>query len=83
MKSKTFYKQKYLIAIYNLDDDLIAVVDNYKELAEFMGKTVEQAQSALSRRFSPKPQLKSLAPIIIKKEKCRIYLIEADEQDKM
>lgn len=83
MKSKTFYKQKYLIAIYSLDDDLIAVADNSEELAEFMGKTVDQAQMVLTQRFGPKAQLGPFAPIIVKKEKCRIYLIEVDEQDEM
>jgi hypothetical protein len=73
------YKNKYLIAIYDLDDALVAVLDNVAELAKFLGKNNDQARSMLGHRFGPNGQLNSQTPIYIGKRRFKIHLIEEKE----
>lgn len=44
-----FYKEEYLIAIYDADDNLIDVCDNAKEFADKYKKTLDVANSTITR----------------------------------
>ena len=50
---KQYYQQRYIIALYTLNDDIVATCDNLYELAELMGynkndqKECRQVQSVL------------------------------------
>jgi len=68
------YKGKYLIGIYKdktNDDSLIALCDNSKEFAEFMGISINAACVALKRFFEHKTN-----HLRYKNELCKIYFIK-------
>jgi hypothetical protein len=48
MKTK-FYKKHYLVAVYDEDENLVAVCDNAREFAKVFGRTQRDADSILSR----------------------------------
>lgn len=48
------YRQKYIISIYDKHDQLITVLDNAREFANYYEKTIDQAHSTLSRLFLKK-----------------------------
>ncbi|MGE4572206.1 MAG: hypothetical protein AB7E09_05615 [Candidatus Izemoplasmatales bacterium] len=50
------YKKKFIISIYDKNDQLITVVDNVFEFARLFNKTYEQAHAILSRIFLKKRQ---------------------------
>lgn len=58
------YKGKYLIGIYNKpevagNDEAVAILDNCRQLAAFMGKSVRIATAIAARRMtSRKPDIK-------------------------
>lgn len=74
-----FYKKKYLIAVYDLDECLIAVLDNISDFAKFLGKNYDQARSLISHRFGPNGQLNPQTPIYIGKRRFKIHLIDAEK----
>ena len=45
------YRSKYLISIYDNNDQLVTVLDNAKEFASFTKKTPGQAKTTLSKLF--------------------------------
>ena len=49
MKKTNFYKKHYLVAVYDEDDQLVAVCDNAREFAKVFGRTQRDADSILSR----------------------------------
>ena len=49
MKKTNFYKKHYLVAVYDEDDNLVAVCDNAREFAKVFGRTQRDADSILSR----------------------------------
>jgi|GEM_PF-3910109 len=53
MKTR-LYKKKYLIAVYDQNDDLVTVCENAKDFAEFFERTEGLAHSILSRLFLKK-----------------------------
>ena len=38
-----YWKKKYLIALYDSDDELVTVLDNANELAEYLGTNANTA----------------------------------------
>jgi hypothetical protein len=69
-KQEEFYLGKYLIALYQADDDdtLVAVVSNTKELAERLGRS----QDSISASFAHHQKLFRFDSI-----PCKVHLIEA------
>lgn len=49
MKKTNFYKKHYLVAVYDEDDQLVAVCDNAKEFAETFKMNLGIADTILSR----------------------------------
>ena len=49
MKKTNFYKKHYLVAVYDEDDQLVAVCDNATEFAKVFGRTQRDADSILSK----------------------------------
>lgn len=49
MKKTNFYKKHYLVAVYDEDDQLVAVCDNAREFGKVFGRTQRDADSILSR----------------------------------
>lgn len=60
---KGIYKGKYLIGIYNKpelsgNDEAVAILDNCRELAAYLGKSVRMAAMIAARRLrSRKPDI--------------------------
>lgn len=48
------YRKKFIISIYDMDDQLITVLDNIKEFARLFDKTYDQARFVLSSMFMNK-----------------------------
>ena len=69
-KQEEFYLDKYLIALYQADDDdtLVAFVSNTKELAERLGRS----QDSVSAFFAHHQKLFRFDSI-----PCKVHLIEA------
>ena len=49
MKKGKFYRQNQLIAVYDGNDNFVAVCDNAKEFAKVFGRTQRDADTILSR----------------------------------
>lgn len=76
MKGTKFYKRNYLIAIYDEDDQLVAVCDNEREFAEMFGMSRGTACSTLSRIFNGERTF-----IYENGEKRLIYFIPLDPKE--
>jgi predicted DNA-binding protein YlxM (UPF0122 family) len=48
---RKFYKNKYLIALYDMDGNLFRLFDNSNEFANFMGRKNREALRDLSDKF--------------------------------
>jgi hypothetical protein len=48
------YRKKYIISIYDLNDQLITIFDDVGDFANFFNKTPNQAKHILSRLFLKK-----------------------------
>jgi hypothetical protein len=49
MKKTNFYKKHHLVAVYDEDDNLVAVCDNAREFAETFKMNLGMADTILSR----------------------------------
>lgn len=49
-KKRKFYKNHFLIALYDLEEQLVGVFDNVHELSKYSGKSVSTISSMLSPR---------------------------------
>lgn len=72
VKKEKYYKNKYLIALYDSDDFPFLVVSNVKELAESTGKNYNILQSSLSHQKNA---------ICVNGKKYKVYLIPVDEEE--
>lgn len=43
------YKNKYVIGLYDKNDEIVAILDNYKELSEYCGISERVSRSILTR----------------------------------
>ena len=71
------YKNRYCIAIYDDDDEIVAVLDNYKELSEYCDINERVSRSILTRVLKGTQK-----KILLDKTKyCKIFLIDMVEED--
>ena len=47
-----YYKGKYILALYNFDDQLVQVFDNCHQLADWLGTTYDSVVSGVGRVLS-------------------------------
>ena len=47
-KKQEFYKNRFLICLYDLDEQLVGVFDNVHELSKYCGKSVNGCQCCLT-----------------------------------
>jgi len=45
------YKKKYILGVYDLEDNLVTVCDNVRDFANYFDKRVHDAASIVSRQF--------------------------------
>ena len=65
-----------MIAIYDLDDNLITTFDNYKQCAEYFNTSIGVIRSHLCRAKQGKTDKKR---DLVHKNWCRLYKIEEEE----
>ena len=65
-----------MIAMYDLEDNLITVFDNYKKCAEYFNTSIESLHSHICRSKQGKVDRKR---DIKNKRWCRLFKIEDDE----
>ena len=70
------YKDRYLLALYDGDDELVTVLDNSADLARYLGTTPKTASCDLSRAFAGKQRT-----VKVGGRKCRIYFIDMEEEE--
>jgi hypothetical protein len=70
-----YYKKKYLIAIYDEEDNFINIVDDAKEFAEYMKIDKNVADAVLSRLSSTSDNTFGRG-----KKKVYIYFIDMTEE---
>lgn len=49
MPKVNYYKNKYFLACYDIEDHCVGTFDNCKSLAIFLGKTLHSTESSVSR----------------------------------
>lgn len=73
MKRESFYKNKYLIALYDSEDYPVIIADNVKELSNLTGKKSKSLYSALAR---------NVKGFNINGQRYQVYLIPIKEEEK-
>lgn len=71
-----YYKGKYMLALYNMNDDLIDVFDNCHQLANWLDTTYEAIVAAVGRVISGE----SAYLMKNRKTKYKVYTVEVDEE---
>ena len=74
-KRSTLYMGKYLLAFYNSDDELVALFDNPREMAEKTGKGLKTTKAMVSHLKTNRAQY-----MRINGQLCKLYLIEEDKE---
>ena len=70
-----YYKGKYMLAVYDFDDNLIQVFDNCHQLAEWFDTTYEAIVAGVGRVLS------GYCKYLLKKgTKYKVYTIDAEEE---
>lgn len=78
------YKGRFSIAIYlDSHDQLLTVVDNIQQLADYLEIPKKKAIDLVTHRCSKNKYLKKDSSFIHNNEKCRLYLIDEKEENKM
>lgn len=72
-----FWKNEYMIAIYNIKDECLGVVDNAHELAILTNKPQHVIDSMLSESF-----YRSTNTVSLFNDRCRIFFIPVEEKPK-
>ena len=72
-----FYKNKFLIAIYNENDKLVAIYDNANDMALRAKRSLTAIQYLISSHIRNKHKV-----LWWNKERCQLYLIELSDEDK-
>ena len=69
-----YYKGKYMLALYDMNDDLVGVFDNCRQLADWMDTTYEAIVSGVGRVISGE------CAYLLKKRKTKykVYAMEVD-----
>lgn len=78
------YKGRFSIAIYlDSHDQLLTVVDNIQQLADYLEIPKKKAIDLVTHRCSKNKYLKKDSSFIHNNNKCRLYLIDEKEENKM
>lgn len=72
------YKNKFIIAVYNTQEECIFVADNPMELANFTKKSMSTINNVLSPIIRSNFE-KTDSIIIIEKQRCTVHLVPFDE----
>ena len=70
-----YYKGKYMLALYDMNDDLVDVFDNVHQLADWLGTTYEAIVAAVGRVISGE------CAYLLKKRKTKykVYAMEVEQ----
>ena len=68
---KPYYKDKYILALYDVEDNLVDVFDNIHQLSEWLDSCVESVSCSVSRILKG-----SINYMIYKNQKFKVYAIE-------
>lgn len=68
---KKYYKNKYMLAVYDKDDELCVVADTIKELAGIIGKAPIDVRKIVNGNKG----------FFFNKKRCKVHLIEVEEKD--
>lgn len=71
------YKNRYLIGLYDEEDEMVAILDNYRELAEWLEIGERSALSILTKVY----QGKQTQVVNYDKKMVYIYLIDMEDED--
>lgn len=68
---KKYYKDKYILALYDVEDNLVDVFDNIHQLSDWLECCVESVSSSVSRMLSG-----GINYMFHKNQRYKVYAIE-------
>ena len=71
-----YYKGKYMLVLYDMNDDFIDVFDNAHQLADWLDTTYESIIAGIGRAISGE----SAYLMKNRKTKYKVYTVEVDEE---
>lgn len=75
----SLYKGKFSIAVYSANEQLLAVLNNVKELSDYLSVSKKRATNLLTHRFSKKRFLDKESKIHINKVAYKVCLIKEEK----
>ncbi len=76
-----FYRNKYLIALYDINDYPVDVYDNVVPMAKALNKGINTMYAILTRAFQKWTKGDCLYQLIIDGKKCNVHFIEMEEEE--
>lgn len=76
-----FYRNKYLIALYDINDYPVGVYDNVVPMAKALNKSTNTMYASLTRAFQKWIKGDGLHQLIIDGKKCNVHFIEMEEEE--
>ena len=75
-----FYRHKYLIALYDMNDYPVDVYDNVVPMAKALNKSINSTHSGISRAFKKWIKGDGLHQLIINGVKCNVHFISMEDE---
>ena len=78
---RRYYKGKYSLAFYSMDDELIEIFDNIKEIVTFLNKPINRYNTQYVKLLLYRALKRESHITYLLGEKMKVYMIDLNENE--